>query len=118
MTPARPNACLMRWRKTEPFACRFRKHSGPRVLAWSPISLGSNGTSNMRNPNSATWCCAIALTLLCMASGAKAEDAKAAKDEIQRQIAKYTAALDAADIDLASQVWRTSADVSFIHPAG
>ncbi len=32
--------------------------------------------------------------------------------------ARYTAALDAADTDLASQVWRTSADVSFIHPAG
>jgi hypothetical protein len=36
----------------------------------------------------------------------------------RQQIAKYTAALDGADIDLASQVWRTSAQVSFIHPAG
>jgi hypothetical protein len=33
-------------------------------------------------------------------------------------IANYTAALDAADVDLALQVWRTAADVSFIHPAG
>ena len=40
----------------------------------------------------------------------------AAKDAIRQQIAKYTAALDAADIDLASQVWRTSAEVSFIRP--
>jgi len=55
---------------------------------------------------------AIAFTLSCAASGDKADDA------IRRQIAKYTAALDGADIDLASQVWRTSAEVSFIHPAG
>src|ERR1700758_544108 len=48
----------------------------------------------------------------------KADDAKAADDAIRQQIARYTAALDAADIDLASQVWRTSAEVSFIHPAG
>ena len=61
---------------------------------------------------------AIAFILSCGAPGANADDAKAAKDAIQQQIAKYTAALDAADIDLASQVWRTSAEVSFIHPAG
>lgn len=79
----------------------------------------------MRNPNSATAAtarafrlgCVIALTLSCAAPGAKADDPKA-KVAIQQQIAKYTAALDAADIDLASQVWRTSADISFIHPVG
>ncbi|MBI2690154.1 MAG: nuclear transport factor 2 family protein [Acidobacteria bacterium] len=80
----------------------------------------------MRNPNSTTaasargfglWF-AIALTLSCGASVDKADDAKAAKDAIRQQIAKYTAALDAADIDLASQVWRTSSDVTSIHPAG
>jgi ketosteroid isomerase-like protein len=48
----------------------------------------------------------------------KADDAKTAADAIRQQIARYTAALDAADLDLASQVWRTSAEVSFIHPAG
>jgi ketosteroid isomerase-like protein len=48
----------------------------------------------------------------------KADDAYAADDAIRQQIARYTAALDAADINLASQVWRTSAEVSFIHPAG
>src|SRR5438105_3237076 len=126
MTPARPNASLGRWRKTEPFACRFRKLSGPTVLACSPISLASIGPLTMRNPNSAAaastrgfgLCCAIAFTLSFVASGAKAEDAKAATDAIRQQIAKYTAALDAADIDLASQVWLTSAEVSFIHPGG
>ena len=80
----------------------------------------------MRNPNSAApasarafgACFVIALTLSCAASGDNADDAKAAKDAIRRQIAKYTVALDAADVDLASQVWRTSAEISFIHPAG
>lgn len=61
---------------------------------------------------------AIALILSCAASGQRADDANAAKDAVRQQIAKYTAALGAASIDLASQVWRTSADVSFIHPAG
>ena len=50
----------------------------------------------------------MAFTLSCAASGDKADDAKAATDAIRRQIAQYTAALDAADIDLASQVWLTS----------
>ena len=80
----------------------------------------------MRDANRATaavprafgLCFALALTLFCAASSGKADDAKAAKDAVRQQIAKYAAALDAADIDLASQVWRTSAEVSFIHPAG
>lgn len=80
----------------------------------------------MRNPNSAMaasarafgLCFAIAFTLSCAASGDKADDVKVATDAIRQQIAKYTEALNAADIDLASQVWRTSAEVSFIHPAG
>ena len=78
----------------------------------------------MRNPNSATAASAqafgfaIALALSCAACSDKADDANAAKDAIRQQVAKYTAALDAADIDLASQVWQTSAEVSFIHPAG
>jgi ketosteroid isomerase-like protein len=80
----------------------------------------------VKNPNSATaasagafgLCFAIALTLSCTASRDKADDAKTATEAIRQQIAKYTAALDAADIDLASQVWRASAEVSFIHPAG
>ena len=80
----------------------------------------------MRSPNRATavrarafsLCVAIALTVSCGSSRNKADEARAAADAIRQQIARYTAALDAADIDLASQVWRTSAEVSFIHPAG
>jgi ketosteroid isomerase-like protein len=70
------------------------------------------------NARALSLCAAIALTLSCAASGDKADDAKAATDAIRRQIANYTAALDAADIELASQVWLTSPEVSFIHPAG
>ena len=80
----------------------------------------------MKNPNNAAadgrrpfiFYFAIALTLLSAACGSKADDPKAATEFILQQIEKYTAALDGADIDLASQVWRTSAEVSFIHPAG
>jgi ketosteroid isomerase-like protein len=39
-------------------------------------------------------------------------------DRILKLIANYAAAVDAADIKLAAQVWDTSADVSFIHPLG
>jgi ketosteroid isomerase-like protein len=61
---------------------------------------------------------AIALTLLSAACSNNADDPKAATELILQQIEKYTAALDGADIDLASQVWRTSGEISFIHPAG
>lgn len=80
----------------------------------------------MRNPNRRTaasvlvlgLCLAIAFTLSCAARSDKADDAKVAEEAVRQQIAKYTAALDAADIDLASQVWLTSPGVSFIHPGG
>jgi ketosteroid isomerase-like protein len=80
----------------------------------------------MRNPNSAKvvssralgLCFALALILLSAASGDKAQDVNTVQDAIRQQITKYTTALDRADIDLASQVWRTSAEVSFIHPGG
>lgn len=70
------------------------------------------------NARAFSLCVAIALTVSCGSCRNQADDAKAAADAIRQQIERYTAALDAADIDLASQVWRTSAEVSFIHPAG
>jgi ketosteroid isomerase-like protein len=80
----------------------------------------------MRNRDRATTtgmralglCLAMALTVPSAASGNRADETKGASDAIRQQITNYTAALDAADIDLASQIWQTSADVSFIHPAG
>jgi ketosteroid isomerase-like protein len=39
-------------------------------------------------------------------------------DRIRDLIARYAAAVDAADVKLAGQVWENSADVSFIHPLG
>src|SRR6185295_10474666 len=79
----------------------------------------------MKNPNSASaarsrvliLCFAAGFTGACAAPGDKA-DGKAAADAIRQQIAKYTAAVDAADAGMASQVWRTSSDISFIHPVG
>ncbi|MGH9722446.1 MAG: YybH family protein [Bryobacteraceae bacterium] len=70
------------------------------------------------NTRAFSLCAAVALTVSCESSRNHSGDAQAAKDAIRQQIAKYTAALDAADIDLASQVWRTSAEVSLINPAG
>ena len=80
----------------------------------------------MKNPHRATpvharafsLCVAIALIGSCESPRNRADDAKAAADAVRQQVEKYTAALDAADIDLAAQVWQTSAEVSFIHPAG
>jgi len=82
----------------------------------STVSNPTNATA--ATPRAFGLCITIALTLVCAACGDKADDAKAATDAIRQQIAKSTAALDAADVDLAAQVWRTSAEVSLIHPAG
>jgi ketosteroid isomerase-like protein len=60
----------------------------------------------------------LSFTASCTATRDKAADTKAATDAIRQQVARYTAALDAADINLASQVWRTSPEISLIHPAG
>ena len=39
-------------------------------------------------------------------------------DRIRQLILKYAAAVDAADVKLAANVWDNSPDVSFIHPLG
>ena len=51
-------------------------------------------------------------------ANAQAADSDAASGEIKRLIAKYAAAVDMADTNLASEVWSNSPDVSFIHPRG
>jgi ketosteroid isomerase-like protein len=62
---------------------------------------------------------AVACILLVLVScNAPQSDPKAAEKEIREQVGRYTAALDAADTNLASQVWDTTPDVSFIHPGG
>jgi Xaa-Pro aminopeptidase len=45
-------------------------------------------------------------------------DRPAASEEIKSLIAIYAKSVDAADINLASEVWWDSPDVSFIHPLG
>ncbi len=69
----------------------------------------------MKNPHRYPGAFALSLVI---ASSLSCRSSLNQDDVIRRQIARYTAAVDAADIDLASQLWRTSPDVSFIHPAG
>jgi ketosteroid isomerase-like protein len=57
---------------------------------------------------------ALVLLLPCRPQGRQVTEA----DQIRQLIANYAAAVDAADIELAAQVWDNSADVSFIHPLG
>lgn len=59
-----------------------------------------------------------ACALLLCAGTYGAQPASRATMEIERLIAKYTASIDAADTQLAAQVWANSPDVSFIHPLG
>src|SRR5579871_748849 len=82
-------------------------------------------TSTMRNRNnvtpanvSAVALCLAACFVLCAVAPRGAVDEGKTEAIIREQIAKYTTAIDKADIDLASQIWRTSPDVSFIHPMG
>ena len=61
----------------------------------------------------------LALAIPCVAQAQKtAADTDRASDRIKQLIALYAAAVDAADVNLASQVWDNSPDVSFIHPRG
>ncbi|MGA2040696.1 MAG: nuclear transport factor 2 family protein [Bryobacteraceae bacterium] len=59
----------------------------------------------------------LALAIPCVGQPPKTE-ADQASDQIKQLIAKYAAAADGADVELASQVWDNSPDVSFIHPQG
>ena len=63
-------------------------------------------------------CFLLTFTVSCGVQGENARDVQAATDAVRQQIAKYTAALDAADTAIASEVWLTSPDVSFISPVG
>jgi hypothetical protein len=61
------------------------------------------------------------LSVLCVACGSRggsAGDTKADEDAVRQQVAKDTQALDAADMGIASQVWLTTAEASFISPMG
>jgi ketosteroid isomerase-like protein len=68
----------------------------------------------VRNPNRA--CLRLPLFALLLAAACSAPRENAA-DAIRAQITKYAAAFDAADVGLASQVWLTSPEISFINPA-
>lgn len=75
----------------------------------------------MKNPNKTCarfllLCFLPAFTVSCGRENAR--DVQADTEAVRQQIAKYTAALDAADTAIASRVWLTSPDISFISPAG
>ena len=88
--------------------------------------MESPGRLTVKNPNRPTagharalsLCAATVLFLACGSSRDQAADARVAEEAVRQQIAKYTAALDAADAELASQVWLTSPQASLIHPGG
>jgi len=65
-----------------------------------------------------TLCLILALIVSCTAPGKRDGDVRASTEAIRLQLGKYTAALDAADTNLASQVWQMSPEVSLIYPAG
>jgi ketosteroid isomerase-like protein len=68
----------------------------------------------VRNANRVCTCLPLLAFMLAAACSAPRENAD---DAIRAQITKYAAALDAADVGLASQVWLNSPEVSFINPA-
>ena len=75
----------------------------------------------MKNPNKTSarlllYCFLLAFAVSCGRESGR--DVQAAAEAVRQQIAKYTAALDAADTGIASQVLLTSPDISFISPAG
>lgn len=63
-------------------------------------------------------CFPLAFTASCGTRSDTAGDTKADENAIRQQVAKYTAALDAADTGIASQVWLTTPEASFISPMG
>lgn len=100
----------------------------PSKRSWDHLRMFRPAISN-RSPVKATtarsaqarillFYCVLTFTTSCARPGEDARDVQAATDAVRQQIAKYAAALDAANIDLASQVWLTSSDVSFINPEG
>jgi ketosteroid isomerase-like protein len=70
------------------------------------------------NPSSFLSFLLLMFLASCGTKGESARDTPADTDAIRQQIAKYTAALEAGDPALASQVWLNSPDISFISPAG
>lgn len=61
-------------------------------------------------------CLLLSLCAACTPHGAP--DAKADERDIRFLIAQYAASIDAADTDLAAEIWHTFPKASFIHPLG
>ena len=63
-------------------------------------------------------CVMAVFSVACGTRSESARDNKAEEEAVLQQVAKYTHALDAADTEIASQVWLTTAEASFISPMG
>jgi len=57
-------------------------------------------------------------SVACGGRGESARDSRADEAAVRHQVAMYTRALDAADTGMASQVWLTTPEASFISPMG
>jgi len=57
-------------------------------------------------------------SVACGGRGENAVDTKTDENAVREQVVKYTQALDAADTGIASQVWLTTPEASFISPMG
>ena len=60
----------------------------------------------------------LVVALFLLIPGWPQQHPTAESSQIQQLIAKYAAAVDTADVNLAAQVWDNSPEVSFIHPLG
>lgn len=63
-------------------------------------------------------CVLSAILVACGDQRGGGGNAKADEDAVRQQVAKYLQALDAADTGIASQVWLTTSEASFISPMG
>lgn len=63
-------------------------------------------------------CVLSVFSVACGSRGESPGDTKADGDAVLQQVVKYTQALDAAATGIASQVWLTTPEASFISPMG
>ena len=70
------------------------------------------------NKKAVLLCVLSVFSVACGRRGESAETARADEHAVRQQVAKYTQAVDSADIGTARQVWLTTPEASFISPMG
>ena len=71
-----------------------------------------------RNELAVLICVLLMFSVACGGRRESARDAKADEVAVRQQVARYTQALDAADTAMASEVWLTTPEATFISPIG